>query len=291
MHDDLDTIIEINEMCNRAGIDTISTGTCIAFATECFLKGIIDEKTTGGLKLDWGKSEEIVKLTEMIINREGFGDILADGVKRAAEKIGKNSAAFAIHAGGQELPMHDSRLDPGYGLAYQCEPTPGRHTISCFLYANLFSIKKMFPEVARMIRGAKGKMAKNVQLYKAGTFYMQLINSCGICLFGALTSRIPIVEYLNAVTGWDLSADDYFKTGERILSLRKAFNVREGIRPEDQKLNDRARGKPPLTEGPLKKVTIDMDALQGEFFQAVGWDRATGGPTLKQMKELGIDTF
>ena len=291
LHDDLDTIIEINEMCNRAGIDTISTGTCIAFATECFLKGIIDEKTTGGLRLDWGKSEEIVKLTEMIINREGFGDILADGVKRAAEKIGKNSAAFAIHAGGQELPMHDSRLDPGYGLAYQCEPTPGRHTISCFLYANLFSVKKMFPEVARMIRGAKGKMAKNVQLYKAGTFYMQLINSCGICLFGALTSRIPIVEYLNAVTGWDLSADDYFKTGERILSLRKAFNVREGIRPEDQKLNDRARGKPPLTEGPLKKVTIDMDALQGEFFQAVGWDRATGGPTLKQMKELGIDTF
>lgn len=142
-----------------------------------------------------------------------------------------------------------------------------------------------------MVRGAKGKVAKSVQSYKASTFYMQLINSSGMCLFGALTSQIPIVEYLNAVTGWDLSADDYFRTGERILSLRKAFNVREGIRPEDQKLNDRAMGKPPLKEGPLKKVTIDMDGLQGEFFQAVGWDPATGGPTRRKMKELGIEDF
>ncbi|MBC8417886.1 MAG: aldehyde ferredoxin oxidoreductase C-terminal domain-containing protein, partial [Desulfobacterales bacterium] len=270
---------------------TISTGTCIAFATECFLKGIIDEKTTGGLKLGWGKSNEIVKLTEMIINREGLGDILADGVKRAAEKIGKNSAKFAMHAGGQELPMHDSRLDPGYGIAYQCEPTPGRHTISCFLYASLFSVEKLFPGAGRMVRSAKGKVAKNIRRYTAGTFYMQLINSSGMCLFGALTSRIPIVEYLNAVTGWGLSADDYFRTGERILSLRKAFNVREGIRPEDQKLNDRATGRPPFAEGPLKNVTIDMDALQSEFFQAVGWDSATGGPTRKKMKELGIDNL
>jgi len=109
-----------------------------------------------------------------------------------------------------------------------------------------------------------------------------------MCLFGALTSRIPIVEYLNAVTGWGLSADDYFKTGERILSLRKAFNVREGIKPEDQKLSDRAMGKPPLKEGPLKNVTTDMDALQSEFFQAVGWDPVTGGPTREKMEELGL---
>jgi len=289
LHDDLGTIMEINEMCNRAGIDTISAGTCVAFATECFQKGIIDEKVTGGLHLGWGRSEAILKLTEMIIQREGFGDLLADGVKRAAERIGKGSAALAMHAGGQELPMHDSRLDPGFGIAYQCEPTPGRHTISSFLYPGLFSVEAIFPEARRRVQAGKGKDAKQVLRYTAGTIYMQLVNSCGLCLFGALTSRLPIVEYLNAVTGWDLSADEYFRTGERILSLRKAFTVREGIRPKDQRLADRAAGIPPLGEGPIRNITLDMKTLQDTFFQAVGWDPTTGGPTREKMAELGID--
>lgn len=291
LHDDLDAIIEINEMCNRAGIDTISTGGCVAFAIECFENGIIDEKTTGGLNLGWGKTEEIVRLTEMTINREGFGDTLADGVKRASEKIGKDSEKYAVHAGGQELPMHDSRLDPGFAIAYQCEPTPGRHTISCYLYASLYGAKRKFPEARRMVRRAKGKDAKNVQLYTTGTFYMQLLNCSGMCMFGALTSSLPVVEYLNAVTGWDLPTDEYFRIGERILSLRKAFNMREGVKTEDQKLNYRAVGKSPLSKGPLKGVTIDMDSLQREFFETVGWDPSKGGPTQEKMKELGIDSL
>ena len=135
LHDDLDAIIELNEMCNRAGIDTISTGAAVAFAIECFENGIIDLSATGGLELGWGKSAEIIRLTEMIINREGFGNTLADGVRRAAEKIGRGAEKFAMHAGGQELPMHDPRLDPGFAIAYQCEPTPGRHSISSFMWA------------------------------------------------------------------------------------------------------------------------------------------------------------
>ncbi|MBU3914883.1 aldehyde ferredoxin oxidoreductase, partial [bacterium] len=137
LNDNYDSIMDCNEMCNRAGIDSISAGCTVAFAIECFENGLIDEKTTGGLKLGWGRSEEIVKLTEMMINREGFGDVLADGVKVAAKKIGKGSEKYAIHAGGQELPMHDSRLDHGFAISYQCEPTPGRHTITCDLYAHL----------------------------------------------------------------------------------------------------------------------------------------------------------
>jgi aldehyde:ferredoxin oxidoreductase len=227
----------------------------------------------------------------MTINREGFGDTLADGVKRASEKIGKDSEKYAVHAGGQELPMHDSRLDPGFAIAYQCEPTPGRHTISGYLYASLYGAKQKFPEARRMVRRAKGKDAKNVQRYTTGTFYMQLLNCSGMCMFGALTSSLPVVEYLNAVTGWDLSPDEYFRIGERILSLRKAFNMREGVKTEDQKLNDRAVGKPPLSKGPLKGVTINMDSLQRQFFETVGWDPAKGGPTQEKMKELGIDSL
>jgi aldehyde:ferredoxin oxidoreductase len=289
LNDDLDAIIELNEMCNRAGIDTISTGTTVAFAIECYENGVIGTGDTGGLKLGWGKSEEIIRLTEMIIRRDGIGDILADGVMRAARKIGKGSEQYAMHAGGQELPMHDSRLDPGYAIAYQCEPTPGRHTISCYLYAGLFGVMKNFPEAGRSIKKAKGRQTKDILRYTAGSYYMQLVNACGMCLFGALTSTLPIVAWMNAATGWNLSADEYLKTGERILSLRKAFNMREGIQPADHKLSDRAIGKTPLEKGPLKGKTIDMDSLMREFYATVGWDLSTGGPTPDKLKALDID--
>jgi len=290
LHDDFDSIVECKELCNRDGIDTISTGGTIAFAIECFENGLIDEKTTGGLKLGWGKSQEILRLTEMIIQRQGFGDILADGVKRAAERIGKGAEQYAIHAGGQELPMHDSRLDPGYGIAYQCEPTPGRHTISCYMYAGLMGVKKMLPGTKKLQRQARGgKSAKAVKLYTATSFYMQLMNGCGICEFGPMTGRLPIIDYINAATGWNLSADEYMKTAERILSLRKAFNVREGITAADTRLPDRPCGRPPLTKGPLKGVKIDMDYLQREYFDTLGWDAVSGGPTPHKLKSLEID--
>ena len=291
LHDDLDAIIELNEMCNRAGIDTISAGAAVAFATECFENGVIGEDDTGGLKLGWGKSEEILMLTEMIIKREGLGDILADGVKRAAQKIGNGADKFAMHAGGQELPMHDCRLDPGFAIAYQCEPTPGRHSISSFQYTDLFSVSKMFPAARRMIKDGRNRQSRKVKGYTAGTYYMQLINASGMCFFGAITSSLPLVDWLNAVTGWDLTPDEYLKTGERILSLRKAFNVREGIKPEDQALSARALGKPPLAGGPLKGATLNMQRLVQEFYESVGWEMLTGGPGPDKMKELGIEAL
>ncbi len=287
--DDFDAIVEINEMCNRAGIDTISTGGVVTFAVECFEQGLIDEKTTGGLKLGWGRAEEAVKLTEMIINREGFGDVLADGVKIAAEKIGNGADAYAVHAGGQELPMHDPKLDAGFGIAYQCEPTPGRHTISSYLYTELFGVSKLFPEAKKMIKKGKGKLDKEARQYASGSFFMQLINSCGLCEFGPMTGLLPITDYINAITGWKLTTADYFKTAERILSLRKAFNVREGLTPEDFKLHERAVGTPPLASGPLKGVTIEIEALQQLFFDLMGWEAATGGPSAEKQKELEIE--
>ncbi len=230
-------------------------------------------------------------LIEKIIHRQGFGNVLADGVKRAAEKIRNGSERFAVHAGGQELPMHDPRLDPGYAIAYQCEPTPGRHTISCYLYADFFNVSKQFGKARRMVKSAKGKKAKKVQSYASASFYVQIVNCAGLCLFGAITCSLPLVDYLNAVTGWDLPADEYLKTGERVLSLRKAFNLREGIRPEDQKIHDRALGRPPLLKGPFKGISIDIDGLQKDFFDTVGWDHVTGGPTQEKMSELDIETL
>ncbi len=252
MHNDLGAMIELNEMCNRAGLDTISTGGTLAFAIECFEKGILDQESTGGLELGWGKTDAIVRLTEMIINREGIGDVLADGVRVASQKIGNGSEAYAVHAGGQELSMYDSRLDPGYAIAYQCEATPGRHTIASYQDADLRSGKKIFPQARQMEKKAGDKESKRVALHTATSVYAQLINCTGLCLLGVDCLDYPIVDYLNAATGWKLSADDYFKTGRRIQALRKAFNIREGLQPEDSKLHHRGLGRPPQNVGPLK---------------------------------------
>jgi len=288
LQDDFDVIVEINEMCNRAAIDTISTGATVAFATECFENGLIDETDTGGLQLGWGKTDAVVQLVEMMINREGFGDILADGVKRAAEKIGKGSDKYAVHAGGQELPMHDPRLDPGFAIAYECEPTPGRHTVSCYLYASLFGLEKRFPAAAAMVKAGRSRASKDVRRFTAGTYYMQLLNCGGMCLFGAITSQLPVVEYMNAVTGWGMSPDEYLQTGERILNLRKAFNMREGIVPDGLQIHERAIGMPPLQAGPLKGKRVDLTTMMEEFYQIVGWSREQGGPTAEKLQSLGL---
>ncbi|MCP4752548.1 MAG: hypothetical protein GY866_16780 [Proteobacteria bacterium] len=289
LNDDLDAIIDINEMCNRAAIDTISTSGTVAYAVECFENGIIDAKTTGGLELGWGKAEEIVKLVDMIIQREGFGDVLADGVKVAAAKIGPESEKYAIQAGGQELPMHDSRNDPGWALTYQCEPTPGRHTIASYMDSDLRSGKEQFPEIKRIMKKTKNKEAKKVYLNTATTIYTQIANASGVCIFGPDTADYPMVEFLNAVTGWDLPPDEYFAIGKRLLNMRKAFNVREGVRSGDSKLPPRAVGNPPLTQGPLKNVSVDIEALEKEFFEIMGWDREIGGPTAETLKEMNLD--
>ncbi len=282
LNEDYDSIIELNEICNRAGIDTISMGGVLAFAIECYKNGILSDKELNNLKLDWGKSDEIIELANMIIKREGIGDILADGVKKASEKIGQGSKKYAVHSGGQELPMHDSRYDEGLALAYECDPSPGRHTYSSFLYSNLFKIKKQFKLLRKRTKRTKGLEKKTIK-YLAGNFYMQLINGAGVCFFAPITSNYPLFKYINAVCGWNLTNDEYFKIGERILNLKKVFNEREKV---FHKINERSYGYHPLT-----KNFTDINKLKLLFFKHAGWSIRTGYPTFAKLKELNIENF
>ena len=125
LNDDLDAVMKLNDLCNRGGLDSISAGGVVAFAIECFENGILTKEDTGGLELRWGGAEAMVQLLEMIIQRQGIGDVLADGVKPAAERIGRGAERFAVHCGGVEPPMHDAKFDPGFGVTYALEPTPG----------------------------------------------------------------------------------------------------------------------------------------------------------------------
>jgi len=128
LNDDLDSIFKLNDMCNRGGLDTISAGSVIAFAMECYENGIITKADTDGIELTWGNAEAIIAMTEKIIRREGFGDVLADGVKVAAKRIGKGAEKFAMHVGGQEPGLHNVAFLPGRGTGFVADPTPGRHT-------------------------------------------------------------------------------------------------------------------------------------------------------------------
>ncbi len=296
LNDDIDIIIKMNEMANRAGIDTISAGETIAFAFEAYERGYLTNSDTDGLELVWGNGEAAYKLLEKMIKREGIGDILADGIKKAIEKLGKKEMAeFGMHAGGQELPMHDPRYDPGYGIGYEGEPTPGRHTIASYTYQELMAIYKKYKDVPKEppLYNIKNKYSTENkgrgQMY--ASLWQELNNGCGGCLFGLQTGiDLPLVEWLNAATGWNLSEEEYLKIAKRMKTLRQAFNAREGIVPgRDFRMPGRATGHPPLKYGPVAGVTLDMKKLVGDFWKELGWNPETGIPEKKTLEELGLD--
>jgi aldehyde:ferredoxin oxidoreductase len=295
LNDNIHTIMKINDLCNRGGVDTISCGGVAAFAVECFENGLLTTKDTNGLELRWGDGEALVRLTEMIVNREGIGDILAEGVKRAAEKIGQGAEKFAIHAGGVELPMHDPKFDPGFAPVYQNDATPGRHTTSSYTYLELQVLEKRFSKARKIppliTQKRKHTYEDSGQPVAMDIFFKMLMDGVGACLFGtSVGGPMPLTEWINAATGWDLTSDDYLVIGERIQLLRHAFNVREGLNPvRDFKLHDRAWGNPPFDKGPHKKITIDMDTMSKSFYEAMRWDINTGKPEIDHLRQMGLE--
>ncbi len=293
LNNDLDALFYINDYLNRAGMDTISAGGAVAFAMECYERGILSKDELGGLDLKWGNAEAMIALLEKMVRREGIGDLLADGVKRAAEKIGKNTDQFAIHAGGQELPMHDSRFDPGYGVGYSMEPTPGRHTNISYLYTELMALHKVFKKLpsfqALYTKSSKLNPEGKEILLSAVSKYVQICNGAGGCIYGLeLGANLPMLEYLNAATGWNKTPEQYLEIGERIQDLRQAFNIKHGKIPaEDFRLHPRAAGEPALEYGPLRGVTPPMDELNRRFAQAMGWNES-GIPLKQRLLELGL---
>ena len=294
LNKDLDTVYKVNDLLNRAGMDTISAGGTVAFAIECYEQGVLTKEDLDGLDLSWGNAEAVVTLVEKMIAREGIGDLLADGSKCAARKIGKGSEKFAVHAGGQELPMHDVRFDPGFAVSYALEPTPGRHTNHGYMWLEMFALHKVIPGLPKTkpFYSVKSKYdPKNKWILQvAASKYMQLYNAVGGCLFGAqMGGNLPIVEYLNATGGWNHSPHYYLKIGERIQNLRQAFNIKHGVQPlNDFALPRRVIGDPPLDSGPMKGVTLPYRRLCDDFLEGMGWDKESGKPTRKKLEELGL---
>ncbi|MHC4399111.1 MAG: aldehyde ferredoxin oxidoreductase family protein [Planctomycetota bacterium] len=286
LNDSLESINRCNEICNRQGMDTISTACTVAFAIECYENGIITDEDTGGIQLTWGNAEAIVAITQAIADGTGFGKVLADGAKVAAERIGKGAEQYAIHIAGEEVPMHDPRLNPGLATSYKMDATPGRHTqMSAWTVEGEFAPPGLFDKkIDKYTYEGKGEAhAVLSNNHHAAT-------AAGMCMF-AWCNLTPdaLIDSLTHTTGHAYSLEEVQRIGERIANLRIAFNLRDGFRNIDIDVPGRVVGSPPLEEGPLAGVTVDLDTQVRDYLVVMGWDTETGVPTKETLNKLGLD--
>ncbi len=297
MNENADAIFHLNEMLNRAGMDTISAGATVAFAMECYEKGILTKDDMEGRELSWGNSEAVFYLIEKMISREGIGDLLADGSKAAAARLGQGAEKYLVHAGGQELAMHDSRLDPGFALHYSAEATPGRHTLGSWIYYEMWQLWKSVRGLPRAPlfyhKDSKYRTDDEKALMAAvNSRFMNVVNGVGMCMFGSFlgAKRIPTFEWMNAATGWNKTPEAYLEIGDSIQTLKQAFNVKQGIDPGSLRISPRALGAPPMARGANKGRSVDIEKLMRAYWIQFGWDPETGKPTEASLNKAGIES-
>jgi aldehyde:ferredoxin oxidoreductase len=294
---DLQVIAKANEMCNAYMLDSISTGATIAFAMECFEHGLIGLDDTDGLDLRFGNAKAMLTMIDWIARRKGLGDMLAEGVMRAAENIGGDAHFFALHVKGQELPMHDPRGKFNVGIGYAISEIGADHLVVAHdpMLANPDSVpfKNARPlgiTVAQPARSLSDEKMKHFYILEKLTSLEKVI---GYCFFGpAPRSHIQIDEMLlsiNAATGWNLSVEDALLIGERATNMARIFNAREGFSRKDDVLPDRLfQG---LENGALQGEAIPRDEFERALtvlYGLKGWDPETGNPTREGLEALSL---
>ena len=294
---DLNKLALINQLHAQYVVDSISCGAVIAFAMECYEHGLITKEMAGGLDLSWGNADAVIELIHQIGKREGLlGKLLGEGVKRAARELGKGAERFALHVKGQELPMHDPRGKKGLSLAYAISPTGADHMEAPHdpLYAG-FHPQGHPLGVLGLIEPLDPLTldARKVRAFYVTQQVWSAYNSVGMCDFvGAPLNAMqlqPMIDYVNAVTGWNMSLYELMKVGERNNTLARMFNVREGFTPEDDVLPQRLHEG--IGNGALKGEKVDPDeffAARRTYYEMAGWDPHTGRPTAAKLAELGI---
>ncbi|HYM16310.1 MAG TPA: aldehyde ferredoxin oxidoreductase family protein [Dehalococcoidia bacterium] len=282
LNNDINSLQFANHLCNQYGLDTIAAGSTLAFAMECFENGLITKEDTDGLDLRWGNSEAIIAALHKIGAKEGsFGETFGDGVRAASNKLGPKSVEFAMEVGGEELPMHDAKLQPEYFTTYKLDATPARHTQYEGAGRPAWNLAK--PPQDRKQATERG------QHHKDASEYMHIVNSAGMCQFimmCAPNDRMP--EWINTETGWDTTHDELRKVGERIANMRMAFNVREGDLVTKRRVPARLWGARPMEAGPHKDVQLDIKTLEQDFLAACDWDAETAAPSKRKLESLGL---
>lgn len=288
--DDLRAIAKANELCNAYSLDTISAGMAVSFAMECFENGMLTLEDTNGLDLSFGNAQAMVELTRQICEREGLGDLLAEGPTRAAKQIGCSAEAFVLDVKQQPYPMHECRTRHGQALGYAVSPTGADHMHNMWdgglakdpLGEGLqaLGVYESVPETELN--------PHKVRAYRAISTWEWTNNHLGRCVFVSW-SRDQIVEMVRAITGWETNVWELLKVGERGVTMARAFNVREGFTRADDTLPPRM--DVPHVSGTLNEKPVDrqaLDAALSTFYGMMGWDPETGVPTEAKLHELDV---
>ncbi|MEM4311874.1 MAG: aldehyde ferredoxin oxidoreductase family protein [Nitrososphaerales archaeon] len=286
---DIYALNKINDLCNLYGIDTISAGGTIAFAMECYERGIISKEDTDGIDLRFGNADAEIEILRKITYREGFGNILAEGTRRAAGIIGNGAMKYAIQIKGVELAAHDPRAFQGGGPHYACTITGGRHTEGITVIWEPFKIP--YPEIGiyggldPQTTEGKGRLAKLLEDWWC------FINVGGWCLFSSdilryIGKMTNYTDAFSAVTGLKYTVEDAMKLGERVFNLRKAFNMRHGCTREEDTLPERLLKEPNKRAG---NSVVKLDETLPEYYRERGWDPNKSLPTREKLRELGLN--
>jgi aldehyde:ferredoxin oxidoreductase len=277
LNDDLQSIFKINDMCNRAGIDTISVGGTVGYAIEAFENGVISKDDTDGLELSWGNAEAIIGLVDKIIKREGIGDILADGTQKAVEKFNEGSKEYAINSMGQELGMHSPKYYKSLGMSYAFDPTPGRHTaasLDMLVGGPMMKPNGLFEGFA-LPRKFKRSGEDRWEAHKLVISMWQSTCSLGMCQFIYFFQKYPLIELIKALTGWDITIEEILTIGQRIQTLRQAFTLREGINIAENEI-------------PERTVGIDYKEEYQGYCEKMGWNPENGHPLKETLDNLNL---
>ncbi|MCL2497266.1 MAG: aldehyde ferredoxin oxidoreductase family protein [Symbiobacteriaceae bacterium] len=287
--DDLEAVMKGNELCAAYALDTISTGVTIAWAMEAYTRGILTAEELDGLELNFGNGAGLVALIEKIAYREGVGDLLAQGSKKAALQVGKNSIEFAMEGKGQEIPMHEPRLKSALSIGYAVSPTGADH---CHAFHDTTLVSEgPFLENMRAI-GVRQPLplsdlsSDKVYNTKQITNWRYFSNMAEICNFMSWTP-VQLEEALRAVTGWNISIHEIMDATERVATLCRLFNLREGFTARDDYLKKRFfEPLASLNGHALDKETFDSALTT--YYEMMGWS-AEGVPTFGTLARLGLD--
>jgi aldehyde:ferredoxin oxidoreductase len=295
MNEDVDAAVHSTFLCNEYGIDTISAGSAIAFAMECAEAGILPAKDIGGLDLRWGNSTVLPTLVEMIALRRGLGDLLAEGVRGAAARIGKGAERFAVHVKGLEGPAHDARSGKALAVSYG---TGNRGM--CHIHpveAMAWDSGKVdwglqphgLPDPQAVDRWAEAGKGAAVRLLQDGLSLPDILGTCKFFMYAGVTVD-DWAEMLSAITGWTIGGKDLLEVAERVYTLQRLFNIREGMGRADDELPARARAVPLFGKYRTEPdcAIKDYEGMLLEYYAARGWDPKTGVPTARTLQRLGL---
>jgi aldehyde:ferredoxin oxidoreductase len=296
LNEDMDAAIHCSYLCNEYGLDTISAGAVIAFAMECFEKGILNQADFGDIDPNWGATASLPCFLELIAKRQGIGDLLAEGVKAASKQLGEKARSIAIHVKGMEGPAHDPRCGKSLALAYgtanrgmcHIHPVEAMAWDSGKMDWGLMKYGLTDPELVDPWK-EEGK-GKDLVLLQNGMILPDILGTCKFFMYAGITLD-HWAQILSALTGWQIQGADLLIIGERVFNLQRMFNIREGLTCEDDMLPMRALSIPKF--GKYKDqpdcVTHSYPDMLQDYYKHRGWDVLTGIPTREKLVEMGLN--